>query len=152
MQGQEASIHMLSGEVLTMAMERDFCNIIPFQINTDKGKAGGPISFSPGNVAADSVLFWVLSDDGIKQVRYSYDAKGRFILREEVDSTGQATRSSRFAEGYVTSFVINDESKIAEIVKVKVEMEGKTKKTVLNRVFCHGLINEKDCKHWIFHF
>ncbi|MDD3148939.1 MAG: prepilin-type N-terminal cleavage/methylation domain-containing protein [Candidatus Riflebacteria bacterium] len=150
--GQEASLHLMAGDILAVALERDFCNVLPFKINSDKGKVAGPISFSPDNVAADSVLFWALSDTGVKQIRYSFDRQKRFVLREEVDSTGQAIRSERFAEGYVTDFVINDESKIAETIKVKVEMEGKSKKTVINRVFCHGLINEKDCKHWIFHF
>ncbi len=150
--GQEASIHLMAGDILAMALEKDFCNVLPFKINSDKGKVAGPISFSPDNLAADSVLFWALSETGIKQIRYSFDQKKRVVIREEVDSTGQPIRSEKFAEGFVTDFVINDESKIAETIKVRVEMEGKSKKTVINRVFCHGLINEKDCKHWIFHF
>ena len=150
--GQEASMHLLAGDILALALERDFCNVLPFQINSDKGKVAGPISFSPDNLAADSVLFWTLGESGVKQIRYSFDQKKKVVMREEVDSTGQAIRSERFAEGLVTSFVINDESKIAETIRVKVEMEGKSKKTIINRVFCHGLINEQDCKHWIFHF
>jgi len=150
--GQEASLHLMAADILAVALEKDFCNILPFEINSDKGKIAGPIAFSPDNIAADSVLFWALGDTGVKQIRYSFDRQKRFILREEVDSTGQATRSEKFAEGYVTNFVINDASAIAETIKVMIEMEGKSKKTVINRVFCHGLIDEKDCKHWIFHF
>ncbi|MGM0601003.1 MAG: hypothetical protein ACQETH_14430 [Candidatus Rifleibacteriota bacterium] len=150
--GQEASLHLMAGNTLALALERDFSNIIPFEINTDKGKVAGPISFSPDNLAADSALFWVLTPTGVRQVRYSYDPKRRVVLREEVDSTGRPVRGEKYAEGYVTAFSINDESKIAETVKVRIEMEGKAKKTVMNRVFCHGLIDEKDCRHWVFHF
>jgi hypothetical protein len=151
-QGQEASLHLMAGNILALALEKDFSNIIPFEINTDNGKVAGPISFSPDNIAADSALFWVLTPAGVRQVRYGFDPKKRVVTREEVDSTGRPVRREKFAEGYVTGFSINDESKIAETVKVKIEMEGKAKKTVMNRVFCHGLIDEKDCRHWVFHF
>ncbi len=150
--GQEASVHLIAGEVLATALERDFRNIIPFRINTDKGPVAGPISFSPDNLNADSVMFWALADTGVKQVRYSFDQKARVVTREEVDAAGQPVRSQRFAEGLVTEFLINDESQKAELIKIKVEMEGKSRKTVVKRVFCHGLINEEDCRHWIFHF
>lgn len=150
--GQEASIHLMSGDILAMALERDFSNILPFQVNTSKGKVAGSISYSPVNTAADSVLFWSVNETGVQQVRYSFDPKKRVVIREEVDSAGQPLRSEKFAEGFVTSFVINDESNKADTIKVRVEMEGRSKKTQINRVFCHGLINEKDCRHWIFHF
>lgn len=152
MHGREASVHLYSGEVVAMALESDFSNVIPFEINTDKGRVAGPVSFSPDNKAADSVLFWTLADSGVKQVRYSFDQRGRFILREEVDATGQAQRSQKFGEGMVSGFVIKDESGEAETVLVTIEMEGKERKTVINKVFCHGLIKKNDCRHWIFHF
>lgn len=151
---QETIDHIRDSAILFRAIDKDIQRMVPWAVCGSSGRSkGGAIECVSTDKRNCEMSCWIRTDSDFHHIRYTFTtiSKGKYFLREVLNSVGNTVKSESYGGAMIDNVSICDPSGKGDKLKITVVFCSKLKKhTVFERVFSIGTIFPDDARHWVY--